>query len=390
MSAPVPQPTWAVPLSETTLGEQEALAAADVVRSGWLTQGERVGAFERAFAQLVGVPHAVAVANCTLGLELAYDAVGVRAGDEVIVPALTFVATANAARRLGATPVFADVKSADDLTLDPDDVARKVTARTRAICPVHYGGYAADMDALREVAGRTRIAVIEDCAHAPGATYRDTPCGALGDIGAFSFFSNKNMTTGEGGMLTTRSDELAARVRLLRSHGMTSTTWDRHRGHAFTYDVTAVGTNARLDEIRAAIGLVQLGRLARGNAVRAARVAEYRARLADVPGVTLPFAARDPQHGAHHLFVVLLPPGTKRAHVMTVLRERGIQSSIHYPPTHRFSAYESIPAALPVTDAVTARILTLPLFSTMTTEQVDLVCAALKDALARPGTATPS
>jgi dTDP-4-amino-4,6-dideoxygalactose transaminase len=374
---------WRVPLAETTLGESEAQAAADVVRSGWLTQGERVAAFERAFALVAGTTHAVAVANCTVGLELAYDAVGVRAGDEVIVPALTFVATANAARRLGAVPVFADVRSAEDLTLDPADVARKVSPRTRAICPMHYGGHAADMDALQAVARDARAALVEDCAHAPGARYRGTPCGALGDVAAFSFFSNKNMTTGEGGMVTTSRDELAQRVRLLRAHGMTSTTWDRHKGHAFTYDVAAVGTNARLDEIRAAIGLVQLERLAAGNAVRRGCVAHYRARLAEVAGLHVPFATRDAAESAHHLFVVLLPEGTDRAGVMTALRDAGVQSSIHYPPTHRFAAYAEFQTALPVTDAVFPRLLTLPLFATMTAVQVDLVCDALIAALAR-------
>jgi dTDP-4-amino-4,6-dideoxygalactose transaminase len=395
--APAPAPTWIVPLAETTLGEDEARAAADVVRSGWLTQGARVAAFESAFAAMVGVPHAVAVANCTVGLELAYDAVGVRPGDEVIVPALTFVATANAARRLGATPVFADVTSERDLAIAPADVARRLSPRTRAICAVHYGGFPADVDALRALARDAGVALIEDCAHAPGARHRGVACGALGDVAAFSFFSNKNLSTGEGGMVTTTRDDIAARVRLLRAHGMTTTTWDRHRGHAFSYDVAAVGTNARMDEIRAAIGLIQLGRLSAGNAARATCVAHYRARLADVPGLTIPFADRadtsdtsdtsntsngtDGTTSAHHLFVVLLPPGTDREAVMTALRARGVQSSIHYPPTHRFSAYADSSPALPVTDAVFPRLLTLPLFSSMTTAQVDVVCDALRAAL---------
>ncbi|MEI8259523.1 MAG: DegT/DnrJ/EryC1/StrS family aminotransferase [Deltaproteobacteria bacterium] len=374
-------PQWLVPLSETTLGEEEALVAADVVRSGWLTQGARVLAFEQAFAKFIGVPHAVAVANCTVGLEIAFDAVGVKPGDEVIVPSITFVATANAARRLGATPVFADVLGPDDLTLDPADVARRVTPRTRAIAPVHYAGWPADMGALRAIASEHGIALVEDCAHAPGARSPEGPCGTLGDIGAFSFFSNKNMATGEGGMLTTSRDDIAARARLLRSHGMTSTTWDRHRGHAYTYDVAAVGTNARLDEIRAAIGIIQLARLPGGNAVRAKCVERYRERLRDVPRLHIPFAGRDLADGAHHLFVVLLPPGTDRVAVMTSLREARVQTSIHYPPTHRFTAYAGLSHPLPVTDAIADRILTLPLYSTMTLSQVDLVSDALRTAL---------
>jgi dTDP-4-amino-4,6-dideoxygalactose transaminase len=364
--------TWKVALSETSLGEDEARAASDVVRSGWLTQGARVAAFESAFAEAIGVKHAIAVANCTVGLELAYDAVGVRAGDEVIVPSLTFVATANAARRLGATPVFADIVSSQDLTIDPDDVARKITPKTRAICAMHYAGYAADVRALQ----RHGVAVVEDCAHSPGAKSSAIACGALGDVAAFSFFSNKNLTTGEGGMVTTTSDAIAARVRKTRSHGMTTTTWDRHRGHAFTYDVDVAGTNARMDEIRAAIGLIQLEKLSVGNQHRGECVARYRERLASEPRIGIPFLERNMAESAHHLMVVILNEGADREALMTRLREAGIQSSIHYPPTHGFRAYASS-VSLPVTDAIATRLLTLPLFSTMTLAQVDLVCDEL-------------
>ncbi|MFO0557463.1 MAG: DegT/DnrJ/EryC1/StrS family aminotransferase [Polyangiales bacterium] len=368
-----------IPLSETTLGEEEAQAAAEVVRSGWLTQGERVAHFERAFAAMVGAKHAIAVANCTLALELALDAVGVRAGDEVIVPALTFVATANAARRLGAVPVFADVASEEDLTMSPADVARKLTAKTKAICPVHYAGYAADIDGIRAAA--PGVAIVEDCAHSPGATLGSKGCGALGNVGAFSFFSNKNMTTGEGGMLTTDDDALAVTLRLSRAHGMTTSTLDRHRGHAFTYDVARVGTNARMDEIRAAIGAIQLRKLAAANAHRAQCTEWYRALLADVAGLEAPFAKHARGASSHHLFVVLLPATVDRTKVMASLRAQGVQSSIHYPPTHRFSAYEGLAADVAVTDRVASRILTLPLFATMTRAQVERVCAALKRAL---------
>jgi dTDP-4-amino-4,6-dideoxygalactose transaminase len=368
-----------VPLSDTTLGEEEALAAAEVVRSGWLTQGERVRAFEAAFAEMVGARHAIAVANCTVALELALDAVGVRPGDEVIVPALTFVATANAARRLGAVPVFADVASEDDLTMDPADVARKRTPRTTAVCPVHYAGFAADMDGLRAVS--EGLAVVEDCAHAPGATLGARGCGTLGRVGTFSFFSNKNMTTGEGGMLTTDDDALAADLRLARAHGMTTSTLERHRGHAFTYDVARVGTNARMDEIRAAIGAIQLRKLADGNALRARHVQAYRARLASVPGLKIPFSNWTRGVSVHHLFVVLLPEGADRARVMSELRALGVQTSIHYPPTHRFSAYEGGDARIPVTDRVAGRLLSLPLFPAMTNGQIERVCDALAGVL---------
>ncbi|MDB4929948.1 MAG: spsC [Myxococcaceae bacterium] len=382
---------WKVTLTDVTLGEEEALAAADVVRSGWLTQGERVAAFEADFAAMVGVPHAVAVNNCTVGLEVAYDAVGVVAGDEVVMPALTFVATANAARRLGATPVFADITTDDDLCVDPSDVLAKVTAKTRAVVLVHYAGFAADVAAVRAglaAMGRADVAIVEDCAHAPGAGSRDgaARCGALGDVAAFSFFSNKNMTTGEGGMITTRSAELDRALRLLRAHGMTTTTWDRHRGHAFTYDVVRVATNARMDEIRAAIGRIQLGRLADANrrrgVVRGWYLDAIARRAEELEGLGIPFSAGHYGEGSQHLFVVLLPAGVDRAPVMASMRAAGVQTSVHYPPTHQFSAYADVPASLPRTDAVAARLLTLPLGPAITAAQVAIVIDALATALA--------
>jgi dTDP-4-amino-4,6-dideoxygalactose transaminase len=381
---------WKVTLTDVTLGEEEALAAADVVRSGWLTQGERVLAFEADFAAMVGVPHAVAVNNCTVGLEVAYDAVGVVAGDEVVMPALTFVATANAARRLGATAVFADITGDDDLCVDPADVLAKVTPKTRAVVLVHYAGFAADAAAVRAglaAMGRADVAIVEDCAHAPAASSRDgsARCGALGDVAAFSFFSNKNMTTGEGGMITTRSAEHDRALRLLRAHGMTTSTWDRHRGHAFTYDVVRVATNARMDEIRAAIGRIQLGRLAEANRRRGVVRGWYLdaiARRADaLAGLGVPFSRGAYGDGSQHLFVVLLPAGVERAPVMASMRAAGVQTSVHYPPTHHFSAYADVPASLPRTDAVAARLLTLPLGPAITEAQVAIVVDALAAAL---------
>ncbi len=383
--------SWKVPLTDVTLGEEEALAAADVVRSGWLSQGERVAAFERDFAAMVGVPHAIAVNNCTVGLEVAYASVGVSPGDEVVMPALTFVATANAARRLGAGVVFADITSDDDLCADPADVLAKVTPKTRAVVLVHYAGFAADVAAMRAglaAMGRGDVAIVEDCAHAPAAGARDgsARCGALGDVAAFSFFSNKNMTTGEGGMITTLNADRDRDLRLLRAHGMTTTTWDRHRGHAFTYDVVRVATNARMDEIRAAIGRIQLGKLEDANRRRAVARGWYidaiRAKGDALSGLGVPFSVGEFGHGSQHLFVVLLPWGTAREPVMAAMRAAGVQTSVHYPPTHRFSAYADVPASLPRTDAVADRLLTLPLGPTLTEAQVALVVDALAEALA--------
>ena len=374
--------SWRVPLSDLDVGEDEIAAVTDVLRKKWLTMGEVTQRFEREFAALVGVKHAFAVANCTAALELAYHCVGVQPGDEVVMPALTFVATANAAVTLGARPVFVDVTSADDLTLSVEDLAEKVGPRTRAIAVMHYGGYLCDMDGVARVAAERGIPIVEDCAHAPGANDANgRQAGAFGALGCFSFFSNKNLTTGEGGMITTDRDDLAERVRLLRSHGMTTLTLERHRGHSFSYDVVEPGYNFRLDEIRSAMGLVQLAKLAAGNARRAVLTQRYRQQLDGARGIALPFAARG-VGSSHHLMVAVLDEGVAREKFMTGLRDAGIQSSIHYPPVHRFSYYEreypGAAAGLPRTEALRERLVTLPLYPTMRDEDVDLVAATVR------------
>jgi dTDP-4-amino-4,6-dideoxygalactose transaminase len=222
--------------------------------------------------------------------------------------------------------------------------------------------------------------VIEDAAHAPGARFGDRACGTLGTLGCFSFFANKNLPVGEGGMIVTDDDELARTLRLLRSHGMTTLTWDRHRGHASGYDVLLPGFNYRLDEVRAAVGLVQLRRLPDENAARAAVVERYREALGGERGLTMPFAAGegDDRVPVHHLAVVLLPEGTDRSAVRSTLEERGIQTSVHYPPIHTFTAYRSASRRpLPRTDAVAERLLTLPLFGGLSDEQVEAVIEGL-------------
>ena len=228
---------------------------ANTLRSGWLTMGPRTQEFEQVFAEHLGCEHAIALANCTAALHLAYLAAGVGPGDEVIVPPITFVATAAAARYCGAEPVFADIKGNHDLGIDPEDVARKVTPRTKAVCAVHYGGYAADLAALREPLRRRRHRADRGLRPRPSATPvgDDRKLGTHGLAGCFSFFSNKVLSCGEGGLLATNDDEVAAQVRSLRSHAMTSGTWDRHRGHSHGYDVVGLGYNYRMDEPRAAL-----------------------------------------------------------------------------------------------------------------------------------------
>ena len=260
-------------------------------------------------------------------------------GDEVIVPSLNFVAAANTIVHTGATPVFCDILGEAELNLDPADVEAAVTPRTKAVVALHYGGYACDMDAVQAIADRHGLAIVEDAAHAPGAAYRGRMCGTLGSVGCFSFFANKNLPVGEGGMMLTDDDELAERLRLLRSHGMTTLTWDRHRGHASTYDVVLPGFNYRLDELRAAMGTVQLRRLPAENEGRARVVARYRQALDGAGGITMPFGEVGERTPSYHLAVVLLPEGANRDAVRSALGEARIQTSVHYPPIHTFTAY---------------------------------------------------
>ena len=375
---------WNIQLADVVFGREEEEAVLRVLRSGWLTQGEVTAAFEKEFANLVGTAHGIAVSSGTAALTLALAALDAPPGSEVIVPSLTFVATASAAVAAGLVPVFADVVSQDDLTLNPQDVAQRLTEKTVAVIPVHYAGYAADIAGLKSV---TSVAIIEDCAHAPGACGstgdgQHGSVGGLGDVGCFSFFSNKNITVGEGGMLTTDNGDLAATLRLLRSHSMTTNTWTRHQGHVFSYDVARPGWNFRIDEMRSALGRCQLARLSELNARRVLLVHRYiqMFRKASIDGLAVPFSEQETS--APHLQVVLLPEGLDRGTVMVNLRERGIQSSIHYPPAHRFQCYYRPEVSqLPVTDSVSSRLLTLPLHPNMSKTDVDQVVEVLTAAI---------
>lgn len=375
---------WRVPLSDVEVDEELLAAGRDVLASGWWSMGPRVAELEQQFAELTGASRALAVSSGTAALHLALLAVGCGKGDEVILPSLNFVAAANVVALVGATPVFCDVTGADDLNLDAADLEAAITPRTKAVIVLHYAGYACDLDAVLGVADRNGIVVVEDAAHAPGALLRGQALGTFGAIGCFSFFANKNLPVGEGGMVVTSNSELAERLGLLRSHGMTTLTWQRHTGHASSYDVVEPGLNYRLDELRAAIATVQLARLGAANDARRRHALRYRGILEGAEEITLPFHADGgDRSSAHHLVVALLPAGVPRDGVRERLRALGIQTSVHYPPIHRFSAYAEAGARrpLPKTDDVAARIVTLPLYPHMSDDDVELVGSSLLDAV---------
>ena len=374
-----------VPLSDMAYGPEEEQAALNVIKSRWLTMGSVTKELESEFSRFTGVKHALAVSNGTHALHLACLALGLGPGDEVIAPALTFVASTNAVLYTNAEVRFAEIIGKSDLNISPEAIQKQITARTKAILVVHYGGYPCQMPEIMKLARSYGLAVIEDAAHAPGASLEGRALGTWGDVGCFSFFSNKNLATGEGGMVITGSDEIAEKVRILRSHGMTTLTWDRHRGHAYTYDVVALGNNYRIDEIRAALGLAQLKKLEANNARRKAITERYREGLSQTTyaGVDIPFLDKLGQP-SYHIFPMLLPEDVNRQAFMETMRNLGVQTSIHYPPIHTFSYYrQRYPGiSLPVTEAVASREVTLPLYPGMKDEDVDFVLSAIGEALA--------
>jgi dTDP-4-amino-4,6-dideoxygalactose transaminase len=387
VTGPPPGPPRRVVLADTTVGPEEIDAVREVLESRWLSAGPVSAAFERDFAAALGVPEAVAVSSGTAALHLAVMALGLGPGDEVIVPSLTFVASAAVTALCGGTPVFADVRSERDLTIAPEEVARLVTSRTRAIVAVHYAGFPCDLDAIAAIARDRGVALVEDCAHAPVVRAGSAMLGAAGDVGCFSLYVTKNVTGGEGGVVVARDPRLLRRIRGLRSHAMARSE-DPGRPLPGGYDVTGLGLNYRPTEISSAIARVQLGRLPHDRERRRSLVAVYRRALAAVPGLVIPFADREGD-SAHHLMAVLLPEGVDRESLQASLAASGVQTSVHYPPTHLFSYYRrsfsTARRGLPVTESVAGRLLSLPLHARMSDDDAGHVAALVAAAIGGGG-----
>ncbi|THD47450.1 MAG: DegT/DnrJ/EryC1/StrS family aminotransferase [Bradyrhizobium sp.] len=365
-------------VSEPILGAEEKAALVAVIDSGWVTMGDRVEEFEQAFARLHQAEESVAVSSCTAALHLILYALGIGPGDEVLVPSLTFVATANSVRYVGARPVFVDIESPKVPLISLDEAEARCTARTKAVIIVHFGGYLAQRDAWQSFARRRNLLLIEDAAHAPGLP----AAGTIGEAAAFSFYGNKNMTTAEGGAIIAHSRSLRETIRRARSHGMTSNTRQRLDSRSSDYDVTMLGFNYRMDELRAAVGLAQLKRLPEWNDIRRRLSLQYRRLIARLcPSVTVPFA--DPWPSAHHLMPVLLPTAISRQAIVDELRKRGVQTTVHYPPVHRLTFYKNLCPEFHLlrTEEFSRRELTLPLHPRMTPETVEFVVNSLAAAL---------
>jgi len=375
-----------IPLFDLRLEPEDLDAVAQTLRSGWLTMGPRTAALEAAFAEHLGARHAVAVSSCTAALHLAYLGAGVGPGDEVIVPSLTFAATANAVIYCGATPVFADILGQHDLSIDPDEVEARITERTKAVAVVHFAGYPAPVQRLAALCEARGLVLIEDAAHAPSATCAGRKLGTFGRAGCFSFFSNKIISVGEGGLLATDDDDMAAQARLLRSQGMTSDTWARHQKQTDTYDIVRLGFNYRLDEPRSALLLSRLDRLEVDIERRRELVRRYRSALAPIQGIIVPFRDEDVASSSCYVMPIMLTDAERQGEFRRFLRsERGIQTSLFYPPVHDFSAYRERfgTISLPRTELAARTEVTIPLYPHLTETQQDHVVEAIQDGLAR-------
>jgi perosamine synthetase len=363
-----------IPVSRPSLGEEELASVKTVFDSGWLGLGAQVLEFEQALQKFLGAKHAVCTNTGTTALHLALDALGVKAGDEVIVPSFTFVATIQAITATGATPVFCEIH-ADDLNMDVVDVRKKITKKTKVILPVHYRGIPCDMDEIHALARKNKLRVIEDAAHAFGSSYRQKKIGSFGDIACFSFDPIKNITCGEGGAVVFQDDSMLEKIQQKRILGIDKDTWSRYRNErSWFYDVVTQGYRYHMSNISAAVGLVQLKKFDRMNQRKIDVAKQYDAAFEKLEDVTL---LRNNGYRDIGLFVYILKIKSRRNELMETLGRRGVASGIHYIPSHVFTYYKKDGVHLPVTEQIYNQILTLPLFPDITDLEVDQVIDAV-------------
>lgn len=367
-----------IPLFDLNFGLEEEQAVVETIKSKWISMGPKCEELEKKFADMLNVKYACAVTNCTAALHLACCVLGLGEGDEVICPSLTFAATVNCIRYVGATPVFADIYGKDNLCMDAGQIEALITERTRAIIPMHYAGYPCDMNKIMKIAQKHNLYVIEDACHGPLSEYEGKKLGTIGDVGCFSFFSNKNISTGEGGMIVTNNEELYKKIVLMRSHGMTTMSYQRASGHATSYDIVDLGYNYRMDDIRASIGIVQLDKL-KSDLKKRIQIREwYKQYLADFEKISIPFSDNN-EFTSNYIFPIVLNGSSveMRDLLRAKLQERGIQTSVHYPAIHRFSAYANYSRNLPNTEYVSDHEITLPMYGKLEEEQIKYICTEL-------------
>lgn len=374
--------SYNIPLFKLNFDEKEANAAAETIKSGWISTGPKCEELEQMFVKMFNVNYAVSISNCTDALHLCCLVCGIGPGDEVLCPSLTFAASANCIRYVGATPVFCDIVGPEHINIDPADIKRKITPKTKAIVVVHMGGFPAKMDEIMDIAQKHNLKVIEDACHGPLSEYKGKKLGTIGDCAAFSFFSNKNISTGEGGMFITNNKEMAEKARLLRSHGMTTMSYQRASGHATSYDIVELGYNFRLDDIRASIAIEQLKKLPADLQERIRVRKRYVEGLSQIEGIVVPFADNT-EFVSNYIMPIVLLNSTKerRDKMREAIHAAGIQTSVHYPAIHKFSIYKNSATHLPQTEYVTDNEITLPMYAALTNEQIDFITETISNAL---------
>jgi dTDP-4-amino-4,6-dideoxygalactose transaminase len=373
---------YKIPLFKLNFGEEEIEAVTETIRSRWISTGPKCEELENQFINLFNVNYAISLSNCTDALHLSCILCDIQPGDEVICPSLTFAASVNCIRYVGGIPVFCDIESPEHINIDPIDIEKKITTKTKAIIVVHMAGFPAHMDEIMAIAKKYNLKVIEDACHGPLSEYKGKKLGTIGDVGCFSFFSNKNISTGEGGMLITNNEEMAKKARLLRSHGMTTMSYQRASGHATSYDIVELGYNFRMDDIRASIGVVQMKKLYNDLEKRIQVRNEYLKQLSYIDGITIPFE-NNTEFVSNYIMSIVLKDSTseKRDLIRDKLHKEGIQTSVHYPAIHKFSIYKEYNAKLPVTEYVTDNEITLPMYASLSNTDIELIVNTLKVAV---------
>lgn len=373
-----------LPYGRQCLDDDDIQAVVDVLRSDWLTTGPKVGEFEKLFADFTGTREAVAVNNGTAALHAAMYAIGIKTGDEVIVPTMTFAATANCVVFQGATPVFADV-TPDTLLIDPVHVETRISPKTKAIIAVDYAGHPCDYDSLANLAQKHGITLVSDACHALGGSYKNRPVGSLAKLSSFSFHPVKPITTGEGGMITTDDRNLAERMRLFRNHGIASDHFRRQQTNTWFYEMVDLGFNYRMTDFQCALGSSQLKKLPGWVIRRNAIAMRYTEGFRSCPAIQ-PLTVYDAVSHAYHLYVIQIPANTAkgvRDTMFAELRRRGIGVNVHYVPVHLHPFYRkrfgTVPGMCPVAEAAYDRILSLPIFPAMTDADVDRVVTDVCD-----------
>ena len=373
-----------IPFSRPWIDDTEIEAVSEVLASKWISTGGRVREFERAFAEYLGVKHAIAVSSCTAALHLSLVVSDIGVGDEVITTPYTFTATAEAIRYVGAKPVFVDI-CPETLNIDVTEIEQAITSRTKAIMPVHIAGLPCDMDALWEICNKHNLVLIDDAAHAIPAEYNGQYIGTLGDLSCFSFYANKNMTTGEGGMITTNDDALAEPLRTMRLHGIDKDAWARQSKRSiWRYDITTEGYKYNMTDIQAAMGLCQLMKLNKQHERRQNFVQIYQSELAKFPQISTPFIPENPKEHAWHLYIIQLHNGTRDEFVES-LRDANIECSVHYIPLHLFEFYQEqygySVGDFPRAEEAFERVVSLPLHPGLSESDVHCVVDAIGEVL---------